>query len=919
MPDRNALAVGVLGPLDVRVAGRAVAVTAPMLRGLLAGLALHPGTAVPADQLAAVLWGDDPPADERRSLRTYVNRLRGLLGADLITTVRAGYQLEAEPDQVDAVRFVRLLDAAAQATDRAAERALVGTAVALWRGTPFEDVHSAWLDESETPGLVERYLSGVERLADLDVADGRADETVAQLRALAERHPLRESLWLRLIVALARCGRRAEALSRYEIIRLHLAEELGVDPGQELQAVHLEMLTHRSPIRPRATIPRQLPADIDAFTGREPAMVALDKLVPDQPVVGREPPAIAVITGTAGVGKTTLAVHWAHRMADRFPDGQLYANLRGFHQSGPVRSPAEVIRGFLDALGVPASAVPDGVEDQAALYRGLLAERRMLVVLDNARDAEQVRQLLPGAGASMAVVTSRDQLSGLVAAAGAYPVALHLLGVDEARALLTRRLGADRAAAEPGAVAAMVAHCDGLPLALAIVAARAADHPTFPLATLADQLRLARDDLDAFAGGDPATDVRAVFSWSYRTLGAGAARLFRLLGEYPGQDLGAPAAASLAGLPVRRARALLAELTRAHLVTEHAPGRYTLHDLLRVYAAELLHTVDAADQRREATRRLLDHYVQTGNTAALLIYPRDPITPAPPLPGVHPEALADHAQAMAWFTAEHQVMVAAVDLAAGAGFDTHAWQLAWTLYSFFDWQGRWHDQTATQRTALEATSRLGDRAAKARIQVNLAQVNMRLRRYDEAHLHLNEALDLYTQLGDKTGQARTHLNLGQLFSRQDDHRSALEHSLLALDLHRATDHRSGQADALNEVGWCYAMLGEYRRTIEFCDQALAVHRTLDHRHGQATTWDSLAYAHHHLGALQHAVACYDEAVRLYRDLGDRYREAETLARLGDTHHAADDARAARSAWQRALEILDELGHPDADQVRARLR
>jgi DNA-binding SARP family transcriptional activator len=713
------LEVGLLGPLRVSVAGRPVELPAGRLPALLAVLALAAGRPVSVDRLATAVWGEDLSVDARANVQSNVRRLRRLLGAELVATRGGGYALEVEPDRVDALRFVRLLDLAAAAPDRATQRDRLVEALGLWRGTPFDGVRSDWLEQTQAPWLQERYLAGLERRIDLDLADGSAVDLAAELGELTGRHPLRESLWVRLLVALTRAGRPAEALERYEAIRTRLAEELGTDPGPELRQAHADLLAGRPPAAassaPQAhqVVPRQLPADTDAFTGREAALKALDGLLADPDAPAPRPLAIAAIAGTAGIGKTALAVHWAHRVADRFPDGHLYVNLRGFDPSGSPMEPAEAIRGFLDALQVPAPQVPVGLDAQAGLYRSLLAGRRMLVLLDNARDADQVVPLLPGAPGCLVLVTSRDQLAGLVAA-GAQPLALDLLGRDEAVRLLARRLGHDRVTAEPDATGELVGRCAGLPLALAIVAARAATHPEFPLAALAGQLREARDGLDGFDGGDTATDVRAVFSWSYHRLGAPAARLFRLLGLHPGPDTGAGAAASLAGVPVARARALLAELARAHLVGEHAPGRYALHDLLRAYAAELAHAGDSGGDRRAAIHRLLDHYLHTARDADLLLYPHgEPVTPAAPQPGVTPERLSGRDQAMAWFTAEHPVLLAAMEQATRAGFHQHTCQLAWTLDVFLHRRGHWHDRAATQRAALEAARRLGDRGAQA--------------------------------------------------------------------------------------------------------------------------------------------------------------------------------------------------------------
>jgi hypothetical protein len=523
-------------------------------------------------------------------------------------------------------------------------------------------VRSDWLEQTQSPRLQERYLAGLERRIDLDLADGSQVDLAAELGELTGRYPLRESLWVRLLVVLERSGRPAEALDRYEAIRVRLAEELGTDPGPELQRVHTDLLAGRPPGLPGGVlpatarvvpatarvVPRQLPADTDMFTGRDAALKTLDRLLDDQDESTPRPVVISAIAGTAGIGKTALAVHWAHRVADRFPDGHLYVNLRGFDPSGSPMEPAEAVRGFLDALQVSPQGIPASLEAQAGLYRSLLAGRRMLVLLDNARDADQVAPLLPGAPGCLVLVTSRNQLPGLVAAAGAHPVALDLLSRDEAVQLLARRLSHDRVTAEPHATQELVTRCAGLPLALAIVAARAATHPEFPLAALADQLHEARDGLDGFDGGDTATDARAVFSCSYHSLGTPAARLFRLLGLHPGPDVTAGAAASLAGHPVAQVRPLLAELARAHLVVEHAPSRYAFHDLLRAYAGELAHTQDTGTDRRAATHRMLDHYLHTAHGADLLLYGHsETITPDPAQPGVSAERLSDHDQAMA--------------------------------------------------------------------------------------------------------------------------------------------------------------------------------------------------------------------------------------------------------------------------------
>jgi DNA-binding SARP family transcriptional activator/tetratricopeptide (TPR) repeat protein len=921
------MAIGLLGPLQVSVAGHPIELPAGRLRPLLAALALWAGQTVSADRLATAVWDEDPPGDARANLQTNVKRLRHVLGGGLIVTRRGGYVLDVEADRVDALRFVRLLDEAATAPDPAAQRDRLVAALALWRGAPFDGVRSEWLERTQVPRLQERYLAGLERRVDLDLADGRPADLAAELEELTARFPLRESLWARLLRVLERAGRPAEALARYEVIRVRLAEELGVDPGPELRQIHAALLAGRTLLEPAGSlrpapadpvVPRQLPADLDGFVGRDAELKALDSMLGNQHEPERRV-VIAAIAGPAGIGKTTLAVHWAQRVADRFPDGQLYVNLRGFDPSGHPADLAEAIRGFLDALQVPAPRIPASPEAQAGLYRSLLAGRRMLVLLDNARDAGQVRPLLPGAPGCLVVVTSRDQLSGLVAANGAHPLTLDLLTDDEARLLLAHRLSHDRISLEPDATNEIISRCAHLPLALAIVAARAATHPAHPLATLAGQLRDARGGLDPFAGEDTTTDVRAVFSCSYRTLSAPAARLFRLLGLHPGPDITAGAAASLAGIPVSQARPLLADLAHAHLVTEPTAGRYAFHDLLRAYAGELARTRDTGADRRKATHRMLDHYLHTAHTAALLLYRHgETVTPTAAQAGVSPEPLTTRDQAIAWYSAEQRVLVAVLTHAAHAGFHRHTCQLAAALVDFLHGHGRWHDQAATQQIALDAAERLGDPAEQARVHRRLAWAGSDLGRYDDADRHFGHALELYRRLDDLTGQAHTHYDRNLVLAVQCRDADALQAAQQALRLYHAAGDQVGQACALTDIGWYHGRLGHHTEALRLLHHALSLHEELDNHAYQAHTWSCLGDTHLQRGEPSQAISCYQRALQLIRALGDRYAEASTLAFLGASHHTAGDPDAARAAWHHARDMLADLDQPATDQVRAQL-
>jgi tetratricopeptide (TPR) repeat protein len=617
------------------------------------------------------------------------------------------------------------------------------------------------------------------------------------------------------------------------------------------------------------------------------------------------------------VGKTALAVRWARGVADRFADGQLYVNLRGFDSGGQVLRPAAALHHFLGALGVPTDRIPADPDARAGLYRSLLAGKRVLVLLDNARDADQVRPLLPGTPTALTVVTSRNPLTGLVAAEGAHPLTVDLLCAAEARALLAYRLDPGRLAAEPAAVDAIIAACARLPLALALVAARAAIHPSFALPELAAELAGA-GRLDCGSLGQ----VRAVFSWSYAALGGPAAHLFRHLGLHPGPDLSAAAAASLTAAPLPDTRRALAELTHAGLLVEHAPGRYAFHDLLRAYATELAASTDPGDQRAAAVDRLLDHYTHTAYAADRLLHPaREPISLAlaAPAAGTAPERVADCRAALAWLGAEHQVLLAVQGLAARTGRDAAGWQLAWALDTYLDRQGHWHDERASWQVALAAADRLGDLAATAHAHRALAGVSGMLADYDQAGCQLRQALALYARIGDQVGQAHIHIHLSVVHQARGRADRALVHALRALALYAAAGDLRGQALALNTAGWDHALLGNHTQALRSCRRALALHQRTGGRDGEAATWDSLGYAHRHLGDHTRAVDCYRQALSLYRDLGDRYCEAVTLGNLGDAQDAGGRPDSARRCWTDALRILTDLDHPDAQPLRAKIR
>jgi tetratricopeptide (TPR) repeat protein/DNA-binding XRE family transcriptional regulator len=670
---------------------------------------------------------------------------------------------------------------------------------------------------------------------------------------------------------------------------------------------------------PRPVIPRELPGGVPALTGRAGEMAVLSGLLEHAGPAGPGTVVISAISGTAGVGKTTLALHWAHQVADRFPDGQLHANLRGFAPSGVPVTPAEVVRGFLEALGVPPERIPPAPDAQAALYRSLLAERTMLIVLDNARDEDQVRPLLPASPASLVLVTSRNQLTGLAAAHGARLISLDLLPREEAVQLLTARLDTGRAAAEPVAVEQIARLCADLPLALAVAAARAAARPRFPLAALAGELRDAAGRLDALDSGDPAASVAAVFSWSYRQLSHQAARLFRLLGLHPGPDISVPATASLAAVGEPRARRLLGELARDCLITEHAPGRYAFHDLLRAYAASQARDCDPGPDRDATAGRILDHYLHTASHSRMLLRPEEePLALAPPGPGTRPERPADYRQALAWFTAEHQVLLAAVTLAAEAGTDRRAWQLPCALAEYFCLRGHRHEQVTVMAAAVAAATRLDHPPGQAMSLRRLAMACYFTGDHDQARAHLEHCLPLYQRAGDRTGEATAQKNLSFVAEAQGRHADALGHAEKALFLFQANGHALGEAASLGDLGWYRALHGDHQQARASCEQALALTAKLGGGSFEHAIRDTLGYIELQLGNFAQAACYFESALREAERHSDAPLQAEILTHLGEARHAAGDLPQARQAWQQALAIYDHIQHPSASNVRAKL-
>ena len=969
------LVISLLGPVDVYVSGAPAGISQPSLRVLLAVLALSANQVVPVGTLIDALWQEEASRQREKNLHVQVHLLRRRLGEiepgrtkSRVVTAPPGYMLALEPGELDAQSFASLARRGrtlAANADPAGGADLLRQALSRWRGPALGEVADACPRlAAEAAGLEEQRLAVLEDQADADLAAGRHAELAGRLPGLIARNPLRERLRGQLMLALYRCGRQGDALAAYQQARRLLSDELGLDPGPQLQALQQQILAADrrleftpvkrpasmppdstadaaaaagpqppKPARPDSDsatppadqdgaaeariMPRQLPAGVTHFAGRDAELQVLDELLEDAARTGTA--TVVVITGTAGVGKTALALHWAHRAASRFPDGQLHVNLRGYDPSGVPVASGEAVRILLNGLGVPREQIPDSQEAQAGLYRSLTAERQMLIVLDNAREPEQIRPLLPGGAGCLVLVTSRSSMSGLVAAVGAYPVPLGLLAEQDAMALLAARLGNDRTASDPAAARLILRLCARLPLALAITAARAAAQPSLPLDALAAALAVEQDRLDALETGDPATSVRAVFSWSYRQLPEATARIFRLLGAHPGPDVTIPAAASLAGVTRVQARRALAELAAASLLTEHSAGRYVLHDLLRAYAAELLSDAAGQDELVGAQARLVDHYLHGAHTATLLLAPLGhPIALADPVPGVTPERFESREPALAWFRAELQVLLATVRLAETAGLDAAAWQLPWTLRSFLDGQGLWQDWAAVNDIALAAAERLQDHNGLGWTHHRMAQVCSLSGDIERGIEHNSQALAHFELAGNLAGQGSAHLGMCIALGRQGDHEPALYHGEQALVLFRSAGDRIGEAYMLHLVGLELARLGSAEKGREHCSEAVELYGELGDLGGLADAWHSLGTVHRQLTEHVEAIACFQQSLMLSAELGDLWGQAYCLIHVGDTHEAAGDLAGARETWQQALEMLGDLQHPDADRIRARL-
>jgi DNA-binding SARP family transcriptional activator/tetratricopeptide (TPR) repeat protein len=945
----------ILGPLEVQTGRGWSEVSAPKWRTVLAVLLLYHGQVVSTDRLIMELWGDSPPARATNLVSVYVHRLRRLIGdADgrRLVTRAPGYQILLGPEDLDTQRFAALAaEGRKELSDGDARRAaeLLSEALALWRGGALADVPPSAMVSAEADRLEGSRLEAQALRIEADLGCGRQAQVVGELQRLIVDHPIMEGLWVLLIRALRSDSRQAEALEAYSNARTAIGDELGVDPGAELQQLYQEMLAADAgaglpegaqraagpPSAPPAADPAggpalaaaeplplvaQLPADIPDFTGRAEHVQSLRDLLagprrPDSPgaVV------VVAVTGAGGLGKTTLAVHAAHLLRNQFPDGQLYINLLGAAEH--PAAPSDVLARFLRDLGMNPAIIPAAEDERAAQYRSRLTDRKLLIVLDDARDADQVRPLMPGSASCAVLVTTRSRMPDL---AGSRYIDLDVLEAAEARDMFASIVGPPRAEAEPHATDEILAACAGLPLAIRIAGARLAARGGWSVRTLARRVSNERQRLDELRVGNLA--VRACFEVSFASLpgsdqpgGVDPARAFRLLGLWAEPSIRLPAAAALLGQPENAAADVLEVLVDAHLLDSPVPDTYRFHDLLRVYAADRARAQETEQDRLDAITRVLTWYLHTVEAAARVISPqhtRVPLDPAPP--EVRPLDFTALEGALNWCEAERVRLVAAVRLAAESGLHKTAWNLPAAAMSFFYRRSHWNNWVVTHQIGLSSARQLGDRLAEAWMLNNLGMAYGE-QRMEESVSCFEQALALYRELGDAPGEARAATNVANAYYDLRRFSEALAAAQRSLAIQRQVGKRYGEGIALNILGCVCRELAQFDEAIEYLQQALAIFRELGDRDAEAESLSDLGDAYLGRGWVDRAVAAFREALAIRRDIGDRYGQALTLHQLGLTRHRSGNSDEARQMLSEAIQLLEDLGdYAQSAQVRASL-
>ena len=920
--------VRLLGPIEVIGPTGSAVLPGSRQRALVGLLALRAGTVLAQSSLIDALWGDEPPRTAVKTLYSHVTRVRQALAAcglpNALVTRDPGYALRIEPADVDARQFEDLLRKAA---DHLAEGALedgvaqLRAGLALWRGDPFADAVPAGWGAGEVTRLHEVRLTASEDLWDAELRLGRHAGAVGELDGLVAAQPYRERLVGLLMLARYRSGRHADALDAYQRLRARLADELGVDPGPELQRRYSMILRHDAELDLRAPdrtatasvpLPRpaQLPARVGHFTGRTAELDTLCRMLDDP---GNETHIVA-ISGPAGMGKTALAVQWAHQVKDRFPDGQLFLDVRG-HDPATAAGTADVLAHMLRSLGVPPERVPAELAEQTGLYRSLLHDKRILVVVDNAASADQVLPLVPANESSLLLITSRGLLTALSAHHAVRLIGIDVLERDDALRLLDRVLGAHRVEREPADAAELVELCVRMPLALRIAAAILAARADLRIAELAASLAT-EHRLDALTIEGDSRSVRAVFASAYHAVAAPAARLFRLLGLHPGVTFGPHLAAAAAAVPLADARRWIADLVTAHLVGDLGGERYRFHDLIRLYAYECAQLEESHAEREETTARILDWYLSVAAAANRTLDPsRNRVVPEVGYPPAELPDTTSHAGTLAFLDGERPNLVPLVRYAADRGHHTTAWQLTYLLTGFFEFRGHWGDRIEICRTAVAAAQRLGDPTVEGLMHSSLGVAYVAVRRFDEALGQLGQALVRMRAIGDTRGQGTAQHNIAVAYTglrRFDQALDAFQQAVTLL--HTANNPSPWIALALNNIGYVYAQMGRSDLSFEYLARALDLIRGVGDPRIEAAVLHSVGQTHLHDGDHRAAIDHFAQALAIRRDIGDRQNEVDTLNHLGAAHLARGAGGTALEQFQRALDISRDIADEHFEAV-----
>ncbi|MET9023142.1 BTAD domain-containing putative transcriptional regulator [Actinopolymorpha sp. NPDC004070] len=901
----------------------------------------------------------------------------------LLRTSQPGYELRLDVGDVDVDRFEDLLrrgEDALRGHDFESARDFLGAGLELWHGAPFADVPMTLKLQAEVDRLEERRMTATEARIEADLALGREAGLVAELRTLTANSPYREGLWRQLMLALYRTGRQADALTAYQELRRRLDEDLGVEPTPALSDLHqrilraeagldlprdtpappnapvpagatvqagtspaeatdqLDRATNQldrttdqpgraaeqpepasSPNSPSFLVPHQLPADLPDFTGREEELRALDALIglPDAPPATS--PVLVAVDGAGGIGKTTLALHWAHSVAHRFPDGQVHIDLHGYHPDAPLPTDAALDH-LLRSLGVDGDSVPRGVEARAALLRSVLSGRRVLLILDNARSAEQVRPLLPGTPGCFVLATSRDDLAGLVARNGARRLTLDRFSPATAHDLLRSILGPRRVDDEPEAALAIGEYCGGFPLGLRIAAERVARRRSLSLADVAAEFADPSRRLDALdVPRDPTAAVREVFSWSYRALSPEAARAFRLLGLGPSPEFPTAAAAAALGTSRTTALRLLDELAGCHLIEPVHVERWRAHDLLHAYAREVLTAEEPPQERDNALRRLLDWILRTADAAVRMLDPARRHLELPPAQfAVEPQTFTGYAQALDWCDLEGSAFLPLIRIAADSGEATTAWQLAAAVWSYYYLRGRAAEWVAAERVALDAARRSHDDSGEAWTLNRLGVAHRERGDLDEARACFQASVEVRRRTSDRFGEASSLDNLGSVFRMLSRHGDAIDCRQRAIEIQREIGDRIGEAGTLSNLALSYLDMGQLDEAFDALQRALEIQHVEGDEYGLAETYAGLGTAHLQTGDPHTAAEQLRRSLDLYRRRDDQPGAARALTRLGDALHASGEHEAARDCWRDALAAHARCGNSAESEVQARL-